>query len=319
MQLGVCTQALYHLTFEEAIKFAADMGFEAVELPVDAGSPFVKMEDALEGDWKRLKKTIEDAGLKISCLSNHQEGQLLLGPHADLHSVHDGTPEEKAAWSAKRLKMTADLAKLMEVETVIGFTGCEDYTRFFPWPLEDGYEQMSPVFRDRFLPVLDHYQSQGIRFGHECHPKQFAYNLETAQLALELVDNHPAFGFNYDPANLFLAGMDPVAFIAELGQRIWHVHAKDCELVKHHVGRSGMLSHGKWNRPGRGFRFRVCGWGDINWRHVISELQVQGYQGVLAIEHEDPTMSQPEGLAQAKAHLDPIVLRDPAPDGPRWW
>ena len=51
----------------------------------------------------------------------------------------------------------------------------------------------------------------------------------------------------------------------------------------------------------------------------ISELQMVGYRGVMSIEHEDPTMSQMEGLRQAKDFMDPIVLRDPAPDGPRWW
>ena len=69
-----------------------------------------------------------------------------------------------------------------------------------------------------------------------------------------LVDQHPALAFNFDPANLMLAGMDPVVFIVELGARIRHVHAKDGERVEH-ARRSGLLAHGAWDRPGRGFRF----------------------------------------------------------------
>ena len=67
--------------------------------------------------------------------------------------------------------------------------------------------------------------------------------------------------------------MDPTYFIAELGDRILHVHAKDGEVVARNAGRSGLLAHGPWDRPDRGFRFRVPGWGDLDWRRLISELQ----------------------------------------------
>lgn len=319
MKLGVCSQALYHLPFDEALAAAAEMGFETIELPVDHGSPFVDLDEALAGDWRRILEMVGEAGLELSCLSNHQEGQLLLGPALDLQHVFSGSTHEQSAWASERMKKTAELAATMGIETVVGFTGCEDYSRWFPWPLEDGYEQMHDRFRQVMMPLLDAFQAREIAFAHECHPKQFAYNLETAILALELVDDHAAFGFNLDPANLVLAGMEPVHFIAELGHRIRHVHAKDAELVSHHGGRSGLHANGPWNRPGRGFRFRVSGWGDLNWRQLISALQMADYRGVLSVEHEDPTMSQREGLQQAYAHLEPLILRDPRPGGPRWW
>lgn len=318
MRLGLCLQTLYHLPFAEALSTARRMGFELIELPVDARSPFLDLEEALSGGWRRIQREIRDAGLEISALSNHQEGQLLLGPHGlDTDGIHPGSAEEKVRYAARRLEETAVLARRLEVGVVCGFTGCEDYSRWFPWPLPDGYEQMGPVFRERLLPVLDAFAHNDVRFAHECHPKQFAYNLETARLALELVDNHPALGFNFDPANLMLAGMDPLAFVAELGERILHVHAKDGELVARHAARSGLLAHGRWTRPDRGFRFRIPGWGDLNWRQVISALRIGGYDGVLSVEHEDPTMGRLEGLRKALEHLSPLTLRDP-PEDP-WW
>jgi sugar phosphate isomerase/epimerase len=167
------------------------------------------------------------------------------------------------------------------------------------------------------LPLLDTFAKYGVAFAHECHPKQFAYNLETAAWAVRLVDEHPAFGFNFDPANLLLAGMDPVVFIVELGARVRHVHGKDGERVRHAVDRSGMLAHGAWDRPGRGFRFRVPGWGDLDWRRILTELHVARYDGVIAIEHEDPTMGRLEGIRQAVRHLEPLLLHDPIDE--RWW
>jgi sugar phosphate isomerase/epimerase len=318
MRLGVCVQALYHLPFVEALSTARQLGFELIELPVDSRSPFVDLDDAVAGGWRQIQRAVRDAGLGISALSNHQEGQLLLGPHGvDTDRIHGGSAEEKVRYAGRRLEQSAELARRLEVPVVCGFTGCEDWSRWFPWPLPDGYERMGPVFRERLLPVLDAFARQDVRFAHECHPKQFAYNLETAKLALDLVDGHPAFGFNLDPANLMLAGMDPLAFLAEMGNRILHVHAKDGEMVAHHAARSGLLAHGAWTRPDRGFRFRVAGWGDIDWKRVISELRVVGYDGVLAVEHEDPTMARIEGLRKAVEHLTPLLLRDP-PDPP-WW
>jgi sugar phosphate isomerase/epimerase len=318
MQLGVCLQALYHLPFREALAAARRLGFEAIELPVDARSPFVDLDEALGGGWRGMQQEIKDAGLAISALSNHQEGQLLLGPYgADTDPVHPGSADEKIAYAVRRLSRTAELAQRLEVGVVCGFTGCEDWSRWFPWPLPDGYERMGPGFRERLLPVLDDFARHEVRFAHECHPKQFAYNLETAKLALELVDEHPALGFNLDPANLLLSGMDPLAFVAELGGRILHVHAKDGELVAPHAGRSGLLAHGAWARGDRGFRFRVAGWGDLDWKRLISALRVAGYDGVLAVEHEDPTMSRLEGLQKAAEHLTPLLLRE-LPERP-WW
>ena len=317
MKLGVCAQALYGLGRGEALRAAADLGFEAVELPVDARSPFVDLDAAL-ADPDSLVGEVERSGLAVSALSNHQEGQLLLGPHGeDTDPIFTGTPAEKARHGAERLVATAELARRTGVGTVLAFTGCEDYSRWFPWPLVDGYERMGGAFRERLMPILDEYAERGVRLALECHPRQFAYNLETALLALDLVDGHPALGFNLDPANLLLAGMDPVEFVAELGERILHVHAKDGEVVRRHAGRSGLLAHGAWDRPGRGFRFRVPGWGDLDWRRIITELHVGGYRGVLSVEHEDPTMSRMEGLRQARDHLSPLLLHEP-PDQPFW-
>ena len=88
--------------------------------------------------------------------------------------------------------------------------------------------------------------------------------------------------------------------------------------MAHHAARSGLQAHGAWGRPGRGFRFRVPGWGDLQWRRILTELQVTGYRGVIAIEHEDPTFAPIEGIEQAVRHLEPLLFRDPAPARP-WW
>ncbi|MCA8977976.1 MAG: sugar phosphate isomerase/epimerase [Planctomycetes bacterium] len=318
MKLGVCPQPFYRLPLPAALDTIAELGLCGLELPVDARSPFVDLEGLLADGTAALEKLLAQRGLGLTALSIHQEGQLLLGPHhRDTDAVCAGTPAEKVAYAGRRLRLAADLAQRLGVTTVVGFVGCEDYTRFFPWPAADGWERMLPEFKERLLPILDHYADRGVRFAQEPHPKQIIYNIETAAECLELLGHHDAFGFNLDPANLVLAGVDPVVFAAELGDRIWHVHAKDAESVPHHIRRSGLLAHGPWQRRDRGFRFRVPGFGDLDWRRIVTELIMADYDGWLAIEHEDPTFGPRDGVDKAIATLRPLLPTELRTEP--WW
>lgn len=318
MKLGVCPQPLYRRSFHDALATIRELGFAGMELPLDARSPFVDLPQLLRGGADDLRAAIDAAGLELTAVSIHQEGQLLLGPHhEDTDRIFAGTPEQKIAYATERLCQAADAAHLLGVDVVVGFVGCEDWSRFFPWPAPDGWERMLPEFRERMLPILDHYARRGVRFAQEPHPKQIVYDLETAQQSIELLGGHDAWGFNLDPANLAITGGDPVLFAAELGARILHVHAKDAEVVPHRAARSGVMAHGAWNRRERGFRFRIPGWGDVPWRRLLTELTLAGYDGWITLEHEDPTFGAIDGLQKGIDTLRPLL-----PHGPReepWW
>jgi len=108
-----------------------------------------------------------------------------------------------------------------------------------------------------------------------------------------------------------------VVFVRELPDRILHVHAKDGEIVPHNAARSGLLAHGRWDRPDRGFRFRIPGWGDVPWRRLISELRLAGYDGHIAVENEDLLFEPLDGLRKGVAELRPLL---PVGDRQeRWW
>lgn len=314
MQLSICPQPLYDRSLDAACEFLTGLGVSAIELPVDQGSPWVPPDGSIED----VRATLDRHGVTVSAVSIHREGQLLLGPHhADTDPVCTGSPTEKAAFAARRIVDAGRIAQALGVETVVGFVGCEDYSRWFPWPDARGWEKMLPTFRERMLPILDQLDAFGVRFAQEPHPRQIVYNTETALESVDVLDEHPRWGFNLDTANLMLADADPVVFIAELGARVWHVHAKDGERVAHNIARSGLLAHGAWARKDRGFRFRVAGWGDVDWRRVISELIVVGYGGHVAIEHEDPLFGREDGLRKAVDTLRPMLPTDP-PAEP-WW
>jgi sugar phosphate isomerase/epimerase len=318
MELGLYFAVCNHLELEAAIEKVAALGYTCVEISTHTGGRFDVAEILKDGKWQRIKSAFSANGLRVSAINMSADGQLVLGPHhTDTDTILKGTREEKICYGIQRMLLASELASEMEIPVVTGFTGCEDYSRWFPWPDPKAWERMEPVFVERWEPILDRFDALGICFGMECHPRQIVYNTETALRSVELLGHHTSWGFNLDPANLMLAGVDPVVFAAEIGDRIVNVHAKDGEIVAHNARRSGLLANGRWDRPDRGFRFRIAGWGDVPWRRLITELSLLNYKGPLTVEHEDPTMGPLEGIEKAAQYLTPLLIREPFPG--RWW
>jgi sugar phosphate isomerase/epimerase len=319
MQIGLNLAVLQGCPLEAALDFVCSLAIDAVELNIDSADRLTPLEKAVNSRFlKFLTHAVNTRGLAISAVGNHIDSQLIGGPHhEDTDSICIGSPREKAAYGKKKLLATARIASQLGVDTVIGFTGCEDWSRWFPWPDKKGWERMLPTFVDTWNPILDEMKALGVRFAHEPHPKQMAYNTETAIEVTKALDERAEWGFNLDVANLSLAGVDPSTFIQALPEKIFHVHAKDIECVAHNIRRSGWQAHGAWERRDRGLRFRIPGWGDLNWKSILSELQLVGYRGVISIEHEDPIFGREEGVRKAVEYLQPLIIRSPREDA--WW
>ncbi|GAI17055.1 unnamed protein product, partial [marine sediment metagenome] len=136
---------------------------------------------------------------------------------------------------------------------------------------------------------------------------QQAYNIETAEALLKAFNMRKEFGFNLDPANIIWCLVDPVIFVKRLGDRIFSVHAKDAELVKENLDYSGSVATGDWKRLDRGFRYRVVGWGQIDWKRLITALAMVKYDGALSVEHEDPCLGKIDGYKKAIRFLKPLI------------
>ena len=67
----------------------------------------------------------------------------------------------------------------------------------------------------------------GVRFAHEVHPSEIAYDHWTTVRTLEAIDHRPAFGLNWDPSHMVWQDLDPAAFIWDFQDRIYHVDCKD--------------------------------------------------------------------------------------------
>lgn len=314
MRIGLFTANYLDLSLEQVLDKAMVLGYEAVELPAFKGNPHFDINKAVKNSSysASIREAVMSRGMIISAISNHPEGQLVLGPHGkDTDSIYPGTPEEKIKFGTEQLIVTAQAANALEVPIVCGFVGCENFGRFFPWPYSKGWEEMEKQFLDRWGKIIDQYEVYGVKFAHEPHPNQMIYDIWTAQRSIELMKDKKAWGFNFDPANLIYLGIDVENFIQMAGGKIFHVHAKDGEVVEHNVRRDGRIPTGPWTRPDRGFRFRIPGWGSIPWKRVITELAIIGYDYVLSYEHEDVTMSRDDGITKTIEYLRPLIIHAP--------
>ena len=244
------------LPIAELAKKAASWGYDGLELAC-WGDHFDVHKGAEDPEYcKQHLAMLEGCGIKVWSISNHLAGQLVCDLNNDSRSdifapeaVH-GDAEGKRRWAVEEMKLTAKAAKNLGVKVVNGFTGSSIWHLLYSFPpvsaemIDDGFKQ----FAELWTPILEVFAECGVKFALEVHPTEIAFDIVTAKRALEAVDNCPVFGFNFDPSHLHWQMVDPVRFIQEFPDRIFHVHMKDAAITLD--GKSGILaSHLDFGQP----------------------------------------------------------------------
>ena len=135
------------------------------------------------------------------------------------------------------------------------------------------------------------------------HPSEIAYDYWTTVRTLEAIGHREAFGLNWDPSHMMWQGLDPVAFITDFADRIYHVDCKDTRM-RMGGGRNGILSsHLPWGDQHRGWDFVSTGRGDVPWGDSFRALAAIGYDGPISVEWEDAGMDRLHGAPEALAFL----------------
>jgi sugar phosphate isomerase/epimerase len=297
------------LPLETIAKKAKEWGFDGLELAC-WGDHF-EVDRALSDDKyvRGRRDLLAKHGLEVFAISNHLVGQAVCDRIDERHKSiipprvwGDGRPERVQERAAEEMKDTARAAAGLGVKVVPGFTGSSIWHLLYSFPpvpdamIEAGFRD----FADRWNPILDTFDEAGVRFALEVHPTEIAYDLITSHRALDAVGNHPAFGFNFDPSHLIHQFIDPVAFIEEFPDRIFHAHVKDSRLRL--TGRSSILgSHLDFGDSRRGWDFVSPGRGDVKWDPIVRALNRIGYTGPLSIEWEDSGMDREYGAREALA------------------
>ncbi len=293
------------LPLESVCQKAREFGYDGLEL----GLPnHVDVRRTDPEYYQGIKELLAKYDLKLYTISTHLIGQAVCDKIDHRHQAilpdyiwGDGDPEGVKTRAAEELIRTAHAAKMLGIDTVVGFTGSPIWAYLYSFPpvseqmIEEGYEE----FATRFTPILDEYQKLGIRYALEVHPTEIAFDTLSAERALKALNYHPAFGFNYDPSHLGYQGVDYVDFIYNFPDRIFHVHMKDVYWSDKpkQVGVFG--GHVTFGDPRRYWNFRSIGRGRINFEEIIRALNAINYQGPLSVEWEDSAMDREHGARES--------------------
>lgn len=289
---------------------AADFGFDGLELAcwgdhmdVDKGAESTSYcEDQLA--------LLDKNGLECFAISHHLAGQLVCDSNNDGRSdafVPEelaGKPEEQRAWAVETMKNTAKTARNLGVDVVIGFTGSSIWHAVYAFPpiSEEFINRGFEYFADMWNPILDVFDDCGVKFALEVHPTEIAFDVYTAERAVEAVKGRKTFGFNFDPSHLQWQMIEPVQLIRKFPDRIYHVHIKDS--IRTLDGTSGILaSHLDFGDTKRGWDFRSPGRGEVDFEKIIRALNEIQYKGPLSVEWEDCGMDREHGGREACAFV----------------
>lgn len=311
MKLGVLTVLMSDRSLEETLRHLSERDVEAVEIGTGGfpgkshADPDILLND--EEKFQEFIALFEKYNIEISALSCHG------------NPVH---PQEEVANAAHEdFKKTVLLAEKLGLERVITFSGCPGgspeakYPNWVtcPWP-----DDFTEILEYQWNEVLIPYWKKTSAFAKEhgvnkicleMHPGFCVYNPETMLKLRAAVGD--VMGANFDPSHLIWQGIDIVAAIRELGDAIYHFHAKDTRVDKINKAVNGVLDTKHYgDEIKRSWVFRTVGYGNgyQYWKDIISNLRLVGYDDVLSIEHEDSLMSSTEGLDKAIDFLKEVMI-----------
>ena len=295
------------LPLAELVARAADWGYAGLELAC-WGDHLEVQRAADEGDYcsDRLD-LLARHDLQVPVISNHRVGQAVCDPISTRHQSllpdyvwGDGKPKGVQQRASEEMAATIRVAQKFGAGVVAGFCGSPLWAAVGGWPSFSTHEvaEAFRIFAEQWNPILDVCREASVRFALEVHPGQIAFDIYSAEMALDALHAREEFGFLFDPSHLHWQGVDPVEFIHRFADRIFHVHVKDAALPLN--GRSGILnSYLPCGDPRRGWDFRSPGHGGIDWEGIIRALNYVGYDGALSVDWKDPGMSRDAGAEDA--------------------
>ncbi len=301
-------------------RWAAGHGYKGVQIP-SWDARLIDLARAAESTTycDELRGTLADAGVMLTELSTHLQGQLVaVNPAYDLAfdgfaAPHvRGNPAARTAWATEQLMLAAKASANLGLSAHATFSGALAWPFVYPWPqrpaglIETAFDELAR----RWLPILNAFDAAGVDLCYEIHPGEDLFDGTTFEMFLERVGNHPRCNILYDPSHFVLQQLDYLAFIDLYHARIKMFHAKDAEFNP--SGRQGVYSgYAPWAE--RAGRFRSLGDGQVDFASVFSKLSQHGFDGWAVLEWEccikDSEQGAAEGAPFIESHIIEVATR----------
>lgn len=300
--------------------WAAGHGYKGVQLPSwDARLFDLACAAESTGYCDEVRGTLRDAGVELTELSTHLQGQLV-AVHPAYDTAFDGfaapevrgNPAARREWAVNQLLLAAKASRNLGLKAHVTFSGALAWPFVYPWPqrpaglVETAFDELAR----RWTPILNAFDEAGVDVCYEIHPGEDLHDGVTYEMFLERVNNHARCNILYDPSHFLLQQLDYLQFIDIYHPRIRMFHAKDAEFNP--SGRQGVYSGFQpWlNRAGR---FRSLGDGQVDFGGIFSRLTQYGFDGWAVLEWEccikDSEQGAKEGAAFISSHIIQVAGR----------
>lgn len=272
LRVGMLTVPFGDKPLAEVLDFAQQAGITCLEAVADPGSRHVDPGTLSAAKAEEIKQQLAERKLEISGLACFQD------------ACQPGGTEKFQSHARKMV----DAAILLGVPTLCMQTG-------MPLPGMSRIEQIKNVVPKVYAPIIAYAKDKGIKIAIENWFETCLQGIDTFECLMETIKDEN-FGLNYDPSHLVHQECNHLLPVSLFGKRIFHSHAKDTLIDVEVRARVGIYGHGWW-------RYVIPGAGRINWGEYTNHLRMNGYRGVLSIEHEDSAFSREQGFILAARHL----------------
>lgn len=297
-------------------KWAADLGYKGIQIPTWE-SCLIDLDKAAESKTycDELKGTIQSYGLEITELSTHLQGQLVaVHPAYDLmfdnfapDSVKNN-PKARTEWAVDVVKKAAVASRNLGLSAHATFSGSLLWHTAHPWPqrptglVEAGFEELA----NRWLPILNIYDENGVDVCYEIHPGEDLHDGDTFERFLTATNNHKRVNILYDPSHFVLQQLDYIAYIDHYHEFIKSFHVKDSEFNP--TGKKGAF--GGFNDWGdRAGRYRSLGDGQIDFKTIFSKLTQYGCDVWAVMEWECCIKSPEQGATEGAKFISDHIIQ----------
>ena len=300
---------------ESICKWASNLGYKGVQIPT-WDSRCIDLKKVAEDKVyaKEYKSKIKSCGVEITELSTHLQGQLVaVNPAYD--KMFDGfapteyrnNPKKRTEWAVNQLILASKASKNLGINVHVTFSGALLWPYLYPWPqrpnglVKTGFKELA----DRWIPILNEFDSNGVDLCYEIHPGEDLHDGLTFERFLESTKNHSRVKMLYDPSHFILQQLNYLDHIDIYHEYIKMFHVKDAEFNSN--GKAGVYgSYSDWiDRPGR---FRSLGDGQIDFKSIFSKLTQYGYDGWAVLEWECCIKSNEQGAVEGAEFISDHII-----------